>query len=845
MKKNYIPIFIFVVTGSLAAFFFLGESEKADRIEVSTVSKSPRVFLKKGILEINSSKGGEAGKIPLNLKVGSDSEVVSENISQHFIARYSSKGLSIQSMPELGYWDLHINPVKGFGEKAPKVEGGKVSYVYEDGVTEWFENSNFGIEQGIDLEVRPSKYALDANTLEFRFEVESELEARESGGEIIFSERSVDKLSYSKLFAYDANGTSLDCQLDWDHNNSEIVWTVDDEGAEYPLVIDPNITTFVRRLGNQVGTDPNITNGGAEFAFGTKVEVSGDTLVATAPNEGFNATTARRGAVYVYQRNVGGSNQWGFVQKIFSPDSVTEGRFSVDLALEGDTLILSQTNARASGVISGRVYIYQRNPRDSNNWQFVRSIVRRARNNSGNFSQQAAEGDGFGQALALDGDLLAVGAPQRATGAGRVVLYSRNEGGTNNWGAIQEFIPQVADDFGRFGDSLELENGFLAIGQPNRTVSGNIEAGVVNLYAKDQGGVDQWGFVKEIRPSEVVADQEFGTSIVIDGDRMVVGAPNYGSNPNIGANEGRVYTYERNVGGVNNWGEVSALSPELVLPPGQSLGSSPGFGDSFVLRGDRLVVGASNYTFLARADNYNEVDDRFNNPINIGAALFYSYDDSAPNKWVNDEIISDPFPFPTRIIAAICRFGESMALDGNTLIIGSPGFTSFDALNPSQPNNTENITRRGAAYVYSLGESLYETWQGVNFTSGELGDGTLESTLWGVNADPDGDGIPNIQEAYFNTGPRSANTIENRFTGIDNSLNSIRMQHPVSSVTNGVSLMPEWSPNLGVWYESGQGDVGVSPRTINQSIGGGLMQYDLSRTVNEREGFLRMGLERD
>ena len=50
--------------------------------------------------------------------------------------------------------------------------------------------------------------------------------------------------------------------------------------------------------------------------------------------------------------------------------------------------------------------------------------------------------------------------------------------------------------------------------------------------------------------------------------------------------------------------------------------------------------------------------------------------------------------------------------------------------------------------------SAYEDWRSGNFTAEELGNAELEATLWGSDADPDGDGRVNLLEYAAGTDPR-------------------------------------------------------------------------------------------
>lgn len=53
--------------------------------------------------------------------------------------------------------------------------------------------------------------------------------------------------------------------------------------------------------------------------------------------------------------------------------------------------------------------------------------------------------------------------------------------------------------------------------------------------------------------------------------------------------------------------------------------------------------------------------------------------------------------------------------------------------------------------------TAFEIWQGANFTAEQLANPSLESSVWGVNADPDGDGVPNLLEYALGGDPLATN----------------------------------------------------------------------------------------
>ncbi|HIF62631.1 MAG TPA: hypothetical protein EYQ35_00525, partial [candidate division UBP10 bacterium] len=49
-------------------------------------------------------------------------------------------------------------------------------------------------------------------------------------------------------------------------------------------------------------------------------------------------------------------------------------------------------------------------------------------------------------------------------------------------------------------------------------------SGSAYIYQRDEGGVNNWGEVKKITASDAAGGDQFGTSVAISGDTAIVGA---------------------------------------------------------------------------------------------------------------------------------------------------------------------------------------------------------------------------------------------------------------------------------------------------------------------------------
>ena len=212
------------------------------------------------------------------------------------------------------------------------------------------------------------------------------------------------------------------------------------------------------------------------------------------------------------------------------------------------------------------------------------------------------------------------------------------------------------------------------------------EPGSAYLFGRDVGGVNNWGELIKLTASDTVERDQFGGDVAIWGDLVIVGAQN--NNDRTGA----AYLFERNHGGPNNWGEVMKFTASDGAP-------DHGFGASVAISGEIAIVGA-----------WRDND-------NAGAAYIYERHSGGANNWgkVATLIASD---------AATGDLFHAVALSGDTAIVGAK----------------EKNARAGAAYVFGRNENGENTWEEtVKLTASDAADGDRFGRsdavgLWGDTA---------------------------------------------------------------------------------------------------------------
>ena len=299
----------------------------------------------------------------------------------------------------------------------------------------------------------------------------------------------------------------------------------------------------------------------ADDTFGWSAAVSGDTVVVGA------RWRNNAGAVYVFQRDQGGADNWGELKKLTASDAQTSDGFGVSVAVSGDTAVVGARWKDAGGDccdFAGAVYLFERDQGGSDNWGEVTKLL----------ASDAQASDGFGVSVAVSGDTAVVGAN------GAAYVFQRSEGSQGNWGEVKKLTAADPEAGDIFGISVAISGDTAVVGAVG---AGGGIADAAYVFQRDQGGADDWGEVAKLTASDAEAGDGFGISVAVSGGTALVGAFLESAG---GCCAGAAYVFQRNQGGADNWGEVKKIT--TTCPRGND-----GFGRSVAVSGDTAIVGAS------------------------------------------------------------------------------------------------------------------------------------------------------------------------------------------------------------------------------------------------------------
>lgn len=257
-----------------------------------------------------------------------------------------------------------------------------------------------------------------------------------------------------------------------------------------------------------------------------------------------------------------------------------------------------------------------------------------------------------------------------------------------------------------FGWAVAADTNTIAVSarheDSNQTTITNAETGSNDNSLSNSGAIyifrrvgSSWKQEAFIKSPNTDINDTFGDSISLSNDTLVVGvlgedsnettisAGSYGSLDNSLPNSGAVYVFRANGSTWSQQAYIKAINSN----------NDDRFGQSVSISGDTLIVGAafedSNQTTIS-----NGVTASANNAaIQSGAVYIYK---RLANNWSQEAYIK------ASNSDAIDQFGSAVAIDLDTIVVGTPGEASNQTTitNGSTASADNSVTNSGAAYVF-------------------------------------------------------------------------------------------------------------------------------------------------
>ncbi len=398
--------------------------------------------------------------------------------------------------------------------------------------------------------------------------------------------------------------------------------------------------------------------------FGLAVAVDGDALVIGEP-----WANDQRGAVHVYQRT---GDSWTQTATLTASDGVGAENLGYSVGIDGDTIVAGATNDDFGAdpeQNQGSVYT------------FARTGAAARTETAKLTASDGATGDTLGLSVAIDGDVIVAGAPEDKVGSnfvqGSVYTFARSGAAARTETAKLTASDGAAQE--RLGVSVAIEGDTIVAGAPNYVVGSNFAQGSVYTFARS--GAAARTETATLTASDGAELDFLGSSVAIDGDTILAGAPDddFGADPE--QDQGSVYTYART--------GAAARTETAKLTASQGA-QDDRFGDSVAIDGDTILAGAP-------------YDDVGANP-DQGSIFTFARNGAAARTETAKLTASDGADYDD--------LGISVAIEGDTIVAGAIGddlgvneergsasvfFSAPDSDNDGVPDSTDGCSAISAS----------------------------------------------------------------------------------------------------------------------------------------------------
>jgi hypothetical protein len=421
-----------------------------------------------------------------------------------------------------------------------------------------------------------------------------------------------------------------------------------------------------------------LTGDGLNSYFGDSLATNSDGTVLMMggfgddPNGVLNA-----GAALIYTGNA--INGWALKQKITGDSANDQFGSSIAINSDGTVLMMGGVGDDPNGVLdAGAALIYTGNA--INGWDLKQKITGDSAN------------DQFGSSIAInsDGTVLMMGGvgddPNGVLNAGAALIYTGNA--TNGWVVKQKITGDNIND--QFGSSVAInsEGTVLVMGGFGDDPNGVLNAGAALIYTGN--AINGWDLKQKITGDS--ANDQFGSSIAINGDGTVLIIGKLYDDPNGVLNAGAALIYTGNA--VNGW----ALKQKITGDKTDSY-----FGQTVATNSDGTVVMMGGYDYILGENSqihstiiFSSFTEKIVKDILVsgyitGSGFLYSNINGIISYFnpLNNEIetglgeglaagfkIAEPAPLPPiqllQNLIGSGNFGFSSTFIGDSLYIGSP-----------------------------------------------------------------------------------------------------------------------------------------------------------------------------
>lgn len=279
-------------------------------------------------------------------------------------------------------------------------------------------------------------------------------------------------------------------------------------------------------------------------------------------------------------------------------------------------------------------------------------------------ASNGATGDNFGYSVAISGDTAVVGAPfawtlvqpaatdpvnsvPKLVQQGAVYVFIRSGGAWVEQAKLPSPPTSVTKPVMNLGHSVAISGDTVVVGTPYDALP---VTGAAYVYTRSG---TSWTLQQRLIGTDTILGDQFGWSVAVDGETVVVGANRKG-----GILTGAAYAFVRT-------GVTWTQQMKFVPAPGTGgIVLTSNYGVSVGISGDTVVIGG-------------DCEEVFNSSNLGGVAEVFVREGSS---WFRQIVLGAPEWLPTLPNASSWKFGHSVAIHRDTVVVGAPGVPSTGAV---------------------------------------------------------------------------------------------------------------------------------------------------------------------
>jgi len=271
-----------------------------------------------------------------------------------------------------------------------------------------------------------------------------------------------------------------------------------DQGSAY--VFTRSGTTWTQQ------TELNSSDGAAGDAFGHSVGIDGNTAIIGAHQHTVGGN-ANQGSAYVFSRS---GVTWSQQAQLTASDGASDDHFGTSVAMSGTTAIVGANLDDAPSADQGSAYVFVSS---GSVWTEQAHLT----------ASDGAATDHFGTSVAISGDTAIVGADADDVGVngdqGSAYVFTRSGSVWSEQAHLTASDGSAADNF---GVSVGISGDTAVVGSYLDGVGANAAQGSAYVFTRTTG---TWTQQSHLTATGGAASDDFGNSVAISGDKIVVGAP--------------------------------------------------------------------------------------------------------------------------------------------------------------------------------------------------------------------------------------------------------------------------------------------------------------------------------